>query len=215
MTSLLKVAPWVVLGVIQVSGLRAQAPAREEVVERVGTAVITKAPGGSVAIARGFGAVSSNSSLSLEWTMVNDSTLGLIFDGPVRASGTYTDPWFRFNVDVRVRALTGVQAFEVRVLTFNVWGEFTGILSFTQLEDLKVGQKKNFGRLWGIYGESVLREHFSSIAYVARVRTADGRTVAADPTPALKAAQRIQSNITLQDLLPKAEPVPLTPAKPT
>ena len=62
--------------------------------------------------------------------------------------------------------------------------------------------------MWGIYGESQLRGHFTSIAYIARVRLADGRTIEADPTPALKAAQAVQAAITLQDLLPRSEPIP-------
>jgi len=185
------------------------------VVDHVGTAIITKASGGSVRIQRGLGAVSNRSTLELEWIMVTDSTLGVIFHGPVGAKGIYENPWYRYQSNMRMMALVSVQAFEVRILTFDVWHQFTGTLSFSQLEDLASGQQKDFDRVWGIYGESQLRDHFITVAYVAKVRLVDGRTIIADPAPALKAAQAIQASITIQDLEPKPEPVPLQGAKPT
>jgi hypothetical protein len=145
--------------------------------------------------------------------MVADSSLGLVFDGPVGAHGVYDAPWFRYQANMRMRALKPVAAFEVRILNFDIWHQFTGALSFSQLEDLNAGQQKSFERVWGIYGESQLRDHFVSVAYVARVRYADGTTIVADATPALKAAQAIQSSITLQDLEPKPEPIPLSDGK--
>jgi len=184
------------------------APSRYELPDQVGTARIRLQSGGEVKIYRGLGAVSNRSSLELEWITVTDSTMGLVFDGPIGAKGIHDDPWYRYNVDVKIVALKPIAAFEVRVLTFDVWRQFTATLSFSQLEDLKVGQKKSFDRLWGIYGESQLRDHFTSIAYVARVRFMDGTTIVADPTPALKAAQAIQGSLTLQDLEPKPEPIP-------
>lgn len=175
--------------------------------EQIGTASIHQFSGGSVGIARGFGFVSGKSSLDLEWIVVTDTTLGIVLDGAVGARGVL-DTWFRYAVDINILAHTSVVAFEARVITFNIWREFTGTLSFTQLEDLKPSQRKSFSRVWGIYGESQLRGHFTSIAYIARVRLADGRTIEADPTPALKAAQAVQAAITLQDLLPRSEPIP-------
>ncbi len=94
------------------------------------------------------------------------------------------------------------------MLTFNIWGEFTDVLSFTQLEDMEVGQRKDFKRVWGLYGEGRLREHVTSIAYVARVRLATGETLVADPGPILELAQEIQSDITIEDLEPEPEPLP-------
>lgn len=199
---------FVVATLISVTIAPSWAAAQYQIPERIGTAWLDQYSGGDVRISRGLGAVSGRSSLELEWIVVTDSTLGVVFDGPVGAKGTYDKPWFRYGVDVRITALDSVVAFEARVITFNVWGEFTGTLSFTQLEDFKAGQRKSFDRVWGIYGESQLRQHFTSIAYIARVRFADGRTVEADPTPALTAAKAIQGSITLQDLLPRAEPIP-------
>lgn len=188
--------------------LNAQVSWQSETVASVGTAVVTRMSGGPVKIARGLGAVSNRSSLELEWIMVTDSTLGIVFDGPVGAKGIFDAPWYRYAADMKMRALAPVAAFEVRILTFDIWGQHTETLSFTQLEDMTAGQSKSFDRVWGIYGESRLRSHLTSIAYIASVRLADGRTIKADPSPVLRAAQAIQGSITLQDLEPKAEPVP-------
>src|SRR5438876_3018514 len=187
----------------EVSGTR-----EVSVLFRLGTAVVTKTSGGPVKIPHGLGVVSNRSSLNLDWIVVTDSSLSLVFDSPVGAQGIYDDPWYRYHSNMHVKALAPVAAFEVRMLTFDVWGEFTGTLSFTQLEDLSSGQSKDFDRVWGIYGESQLRSHFTTVAYVARVRLQDGRTIVADPTSALRAAQAIQANITIQDLTPKPEPIP-------
>ena len=137
--------------------------------DRIGSAFANLAYGGSVRIARGMGGVSARSSLQLEWFVVTDSTLSVMFDNAVGAKGDEEDGWYRYQVDMHMRALAPVSAFEVRILTFNVWRQFTGTLSFTQLEDLEVGQNKTFERVWGYHGESQLRGHRTSIAYVARV----------------------------------------------
>jgi hypothetical protein len=182
------------------------------VIDQVGSAVVLQANGGSVAIPYGFGAVSSKSSLELQWVMVVDSSLGLVFEGPVGAEGVYDKPYYRYSVNMKMKALKPVTAFEVRILAFSVWKDFEVLLAFSQLEDLAAGQQKSFKRLWGYYGESQLRDHYVSVAYVARVRLADGSTIIADTAPVLKAAQAIQSSVTIQDLTPKPEPIPsLTP----
>ncbi len=194
----------------------AQAQSRKDgptVVEKLGSATLTKASGGPVQILRGFSTVSAKSSLQLEWFMVADSTLGIVFDQPVGVAGFFDDPWFRYASDMKMKALVPVKAFEVRILTFNVWREFTGTLSFTQLEDLSAGQRKSFDRVWGIFGESQLRAHFTSIAYVASVMLENGKVISADPALALQAAKSIQSSVTLQDLQPKPEPIPMSARK--
>ena len=212
---LAKLGSPIITGVLLLGSSQVHAQAAKDViiVQTNGTAITTQASGGSVKIPHGMGAVSNRSSLELQWIMVTDSSLGLIFDGPVGASGVFDDPWYRYSADMRMKAVRPITAFEVRILTFDIWHQFTGTLSFSQLEDLAANQQKNFGRVWGIYGESQLRDHFISVAYVAKVRYPDGRTVIADPTPALKAAQAIQGSVTLQDLEPKPEPVPLTGKK--
>ena len=180
----------------------------QEVVDRIGSAVATVASGGSVGIGRGMRTISGRSSLELEWFMVNDSSLSLVFDEPVGAKGKWDDGSYTYQVDMHMRALALVRAFEVRIVTFNVWRQFTGTLSFTQLEDLESGQDKSFERQWGYHVESRLRGHRTSIAYVARVMLENGEIVVADPELVLKMATEIQESVTLQDLEPEVEPLP-------
>jgi hypothetical protein len=181
----------------------------QDVVARVGSAVITRTSGGSVKVGSGAHSVGDRSTLELDWIMIADSTLGLVFEEPVGVFGaTANGSWYRLGADLRMRALAPVTAFEVRILTFNVWREFTGTLSFTQLEDLEPQQKKAFERFWGVYTEEAIREHQISVAYVARVRFDDGTVREADLEPVLEAARAIQGSITADDLEPAAEPYP-------
>ena len=180
----------------------------QEVVDRIGSAVATVASGGSVGIGRGMRTISGRSSLELEWFMVNDSSLSLVFDEPVGAKGKWDDGSYTYQVDMHMLALAPIKAFEVRIVTFNVWRQFTGTLSFTQLEDLEPGQDKSFDRNWGYHVESRLRGHRTSIAYVARVMLQNGEIVVADPELVLKLATEIQESVTLQDLEPEVEPLP-------
>jgi len=195
-----------ILALSQAAPLVSQQP---QVVDRVGSAVILKYSGGPVAFMQGLRVVSRQSSLQLEWYVVIDSSLGIVLDGPVGAAAWYDNPWHRYSVDAHILALDSIAAFEVRVMTFSVWRDFTGTLTFTQLEDLRPGQRKNFnGLVYGLYGESQLRAHTTSIAYIARVRHSNGRTVMASTDAVLRIARQLQAAITEQDLSPKPEPIP-------
>ena len=143
--------------------------------------------------------------------MVSDSSMSIVFKEPVGAKGDEDDGWYSYQVDMNMLALAPVKAFEVRVVTFNVWRQFTGTLSFTQLEDLESGQDKTFERRWGYLAENQLRGHRTSIAYVARVMLQNGEIVVADPELVLKLATGIQESVTLQDLEPEVEPLPSFP----
>ena len=199
-----------VLGTLVVSSQNTES---QEVVDRIGSAVATVASGGSVGISRGMRTVSGASSLELEWFMVNDSSLSIVFSAPVGAKGDEDNGVYRYQVDMHMLALAPVKAFEVRIVTFNVWRQFTGTLSFTQLEDLRSGQSKKFERRWGYHVQSQLRGHRTSIAYVARVMLQSGEIVIADPELVLKLAKEIQESVTLQDLEPEVEPTPLRTAE--
>jgi hypothetical protein len=177
----------------------AQKRAVPSVAERIGTASIFVDDGPSVFY--GFSS-NGNSSLTYDWVVVVDSSLGLIFDRPagVQAWGTPANPQIRLDVDVR--AIKPVAAYEIRVLTFDVWRRHTGTLIYARFQDIKPGEKKGVKRTWGGYTEAEARLQLTSILYVAKVRYQDGRTVVADASPVLRAAQTISASITLQDLEP-------------
>jgi hypothetical protein len=200
------------VGMVPVACLFAAVPApvcTQEVIARVGTAVVTRTSGGPIKVGTGPQSLGGRSTLELDWIMIADSTLGLVFDEPAGAFGSpATGSWFRLGADLRLRSLKPVTAFEIRILTFNVWREFTGTLSFTQLEDFKPLQKKRFERFWGVYTEEAIREHQISVAYVARVRLEDGTVIAADLEPVLETARAIQGSFTTGDLEPTIQSFP-------
>jgi hypothetical protein len=51
--------------------------------------------------------------------------------------------------------------------------------------------------------ENEMSEHYASIAYIARVRTADGRVIEADPAAAVAEARKFSKKFTPLDLEPK------------
>jgi hypothetical protein len=142
------------------------------------------------------------SSLTYDWVVVVDSSLGLIFDGPAgaRASGSPINPELKIKADVR--ALAPIAAYEIRVVTFDIWRRHTATLIYSRLQDIKQGEKKGLKRTWSGFAPSEARLQLTSIAYVSKVRYQDGRTVVADPAPVIRAAQAISASITVQDLEP-------------
>jgi hypothetical protein len=151
------------------------------------------------------------STLTYDWVVVNDSSLGVVFDGPAgaRASGNPSAP--EIKIDGDIRALAPIAAYEIRLITFDVWRRHTATLVHSRLQDLKPGDKKGVKRTWGGFEAPEVRLQLTSIAYVSKVRYQDGRTVFADPAPVLRAAQVVSASITLQDLEPTPKATELPP----
>jgi hypothetical protein len=180
--------------------------------ERIGTATIlvTKGPRLAADLPTNLA-----STLTYDWVIVNDSSLGLVFDGPAgaRAAGTPDVPEMKINADVR--ALVPVAAYEIRVVTFDVWRRHTATLVYSRLQDIKAGEKKGVKRAWSGFQSRDVRLQLTSIVYIAKVRYQDGKTVVADTTPVLRAAQVISAAITAQDLEPTKEVTELAPTSET
>lgn len=181
------------------SALAAQKAPATRVAERVGNASIVV--GSGPALTLDFDG-NMGSSLTYDWVIVVDSTLGLIFEGPAgaRASGSPVNPELRIDADVR--ALAPIAAYEIRIVTFDVWRRHTATLIYSRLQDIKAGDKKVLKRTWRGFAPSESRLHLTSIAYVSKVRYQDGRTVVADPAPVIRAARVISASISAQDLEP-------------
>lgn len=180
----------------------AQAPSAPRIAERVGSAFIVV--GSGPALTFDFKG-NTGSSLTYEWIVVIDSSLGLVFEGPAgaRSSGSPANP--EIKIDADVRALVPIAAYEIRVVMFDVWRRHTATLSYSRLQDIKVGDKKALKRTWSGFTPSESRIQLTSIAYISKVRYQDGRTVVADPTSAIRAAQAISASITGQDLEPTSK----------
>lgn len=188
----------------------AQKTSGAHVAERVGTALIVVSSGPQVTL--DFDG-NEDSSLPYDWVVLADSSLGLVFEGPTgaRASGSPTNP--EIKLDANIRALVPISAYEIRVVTFDVWRRHTGTLVYSRLQDMRAGEKKGVYRKWGGFAPSEARLQLTSIVYVSRVRYEDGRTVIADPTAVVRAAQVIKASITAQDLEPTSKGIDQTPSK--
>ena len=172
---------------------------------------------GSATVFRSFGPYLENSGkrsamgsyaiepLRYEWIMVQDSTLGLVYE---EASGvkTFTSEgrWY-WDGDLDLIAVRPIRAFEVRFMTFNIWREFSVTLKADYIKDIEAGKKVDFGPGWSRYaGDPEM--HKVSICYIYRVLYPDGTVVVADLEPVLQIAKTIDESVTYQDLTPEPDP---------
>lgn len=109
------------------------------------------------------------------WILVQDSTARVVFASP----GGVKAGFDRYEADLRLRALDGITAVEVRSLVFDVWGEPVGYLAVTILDERGAGEDWELHPRWA---ESIapapgLR---TSVAWVHRVMLEDESILEAD-----------------------------------
>lgn len=77
--------------------------------------------------------------------------------------------------------LIPIQAFEVRFILYDLWGEHLQTLSLTQVQDLKdsVSFDLSIGGQWRTWEQDVTKFGLS-VGYIARVMTKDGKVWTAD-----------------------------------
>jgi len=176
--------------------------------------LVTRESGGTMTVPLGFGiALNKNSTLERERVGVRHSGFPAEIVGAPSITCAYAsgDKYsrgeyvYRGPVDVLVRE--PLAAIEVRVLLFDVWGEHAETLRAVEVADIPAGTStfKDWG--WREWSENECSEQWASITYVARVRTKDGRVIAADPGPVLTEARRFSRKMTAEAL----EPKPLQP----
>jgi hypothetical protein len=167
---------------------------------RPNTTAFTRAPGGSVTTTLGYGIkLNPNSSLQREWITGHDSLAPVDLSGTVgvntvyKPSQGYSSGEYRYEASVPLVVREDISAFEVRVVLFDVWGAFTKTLSYTEIEDVPKGTTKIFTPSWRVYDENEVSEHYASIAYVALVRTKQGRVFEADFQPIVTEAKKLSA----------------------
>ncbi len=130
--------------------------------------------GGSVEVKSEYTTFANRgSSLRRTWVTVNDS------NSPVKLAkaginADYSDN-FRFTPSGLANMRKDVVAFEVRFLLYDMFGNHMKTLSSTEVEDAESGNLFNLGsgewRAW----RNDATEFLLSVAYVAQVRTGDGK----------------------------------------
>lgn len=168
--------------------------------------------GGSVQTNLGYGIVlNPSSSLKRVWITATDSTFPARLIGTAgirtayeqeRYSGSY-----EYRATVEVEPHESLSAIEVRFPLFDVWGRFDKTLAMTEVADLTPGQTYSFTPRWNVLSENEASEYWASMAFIARVRTSDGRVIEFPLERILEEARDFSASVTLQDLsLEEASP---------
>jgi hypothetical protein len=184
------------------------AHAQQQAQQAASAARVTRVTTGPIKTDLGYDIVlNKNSSLRREGIVVHTSLPAALADS-VGVFTTYAEREYHYNAVLPVTVKEALSAVEIRVLVFNVFGDLVRSLSDTEIEDVPAGETRKFQPTWNIFNENEAAEHYASIAYIARVRTAAGRVLTADPAPVLAEARRFSAKLTAADLEPKPTPRP-------
>jgi len=153
--------------------------------------------------------INLDSSLRIDWWTVLDDTLPMRFSGPcgVRVNNHSDDYPLVLAYHATTRIVchdVPVTSFEVRYMTFNVWGEHVRTLVACEIFDFDAGERGEWQHKWGLFSENEADELCASLSFVSRVRLASGVVMNADLSFALREAQRISEKVTADDLEQKA-----------
>lgn len=166
---------------------------------------ITKASGGTMKTELGYGLhINKKSTLHREWITIHDRSLPLTIENTIGIKGTFEVKKYAssafYETKYKVTATEDISAFEVRFLTFDVWGDHVRTLASTEIVDLNKGANSEFTGKWRELSESRLAEFYASIAYVAQIRTKSGKVLKCDTSIILKEAQKFSTKFTAEDL---------------
>lgn len=172
---------------------------------------------GAMRMDLGFGIVVNRHSTLDRRCYVIRENLPLEFLGTPRLEAVYeqgsrsTRGEFQYRTSAALISLTSerITAFEARFLVFDVFGRWVKTLSATEIADM--GGAETFSRTWRwtIYSENEAMQHFASIAFVSKVRTADGKVHRFDSKAVAQAIRELGHEIAEDDLEPTPESGPI------
>jgi hypothetical protein len=163
--------------------------------------------GGSVVTSLGYDIrVNDGSSLRRAWVVLNEAGAPARLDG-VGVSTAYGDRAYRYVGAGRLVSSEPLTAVEVRILLFDVFGNHMKTLSGTQVTDLAAGASLEGTELgqWRAF-ENEVSELLTSVAFVAHVRTSDGRVWRHDAQAIRTQLDQIQLRVSEGDLSPSSNP---------
>lgn len=165
----------------------------------------TKVDGGSIQTPLEFGILlNRESTLRREWVAIHDDELPVDLEGTPGVLTAYRRDSYRYESSVTIKVTEPVVAVEVRFILFDVWGERTRVLSFSDVRDFAVGVHET-DVSWDLFSEKEASEHYASIAYVATVRTKTGDVYRADSEDVISVAREYMEAFT-DDLLEEEPP---------
>ncbi|WP_144289950.1 hypothetical protein [Ideonella sp. A 288] len=146
------------------------------------------------------------STLKREWFVLNDPSAPLKIKGDAgvliqyRSGGASRSGQFQYMASTEVIPSEPISAYELRMHVFDVFGRHVKTLSTVDIGDTQ--QTKVDNSVWRILSENEASEAFSSLIYVAQVRTAAGRVYSVDRSAVFEHLRRISSRITEAELEP-------------
>jgi hypothetical protein len=166
---------------------------------------VTATPGGTMRTSLGRGIVlNKESSLERVWICVQDPAMPVEFKNPVGIKTIYTLRGevgaYEYSSVVHLTAREPVSVVEVRFLLFDIWGQKTKSLVLTEITDLMPGITKELNAKWGVPSETEAAQYYASIAYISRVRTKDGRVLAANSEFVVEQARNFSAQFKEVDL---------------
>ena len=171
---------------------------------------VRKADGGTIKTDLGYGIIlNENSTLRRQFVAVLDD-LPIEFVGvpgvrTIYEKGTrYRSGDYKYASGTTIVVTHGpsATAFEVRFATYDVFGNRVETLSATEIEDISVGRQRTYDWKWRLYNENDASRYFASLAWVARVRTSDGKVHFANHENILDVMRQFSADATEADLDP-------------
>lgn len=160
---------------------------------------VSSGKAGPMQIDIGYGIiVNQGSTLEREWMIVNDDRLPVSLNA-VSPTTRLNDRNWVYDVSYELDVSEDIQAFEVRFIPFNIWGEKDRSLSATDISDRSPGKHTVSGS-WRILSENDAIEHYAMLGYIAQVKLRSGAIRHADPDAIVRAAQSFSSEFTAGDL---------------
>lgn len=165
--------------------------------------VVNEVPGGPMKTDLGYGiSVNKYSSMNRRWLIVNSGGCPAVLSN-AGVQTKYVDNGYEFKGDGSLKSSAALQAFEVRFILYDVWGDYMKTLSGTQVQDIPENTEFDLSLSGSWYArETEVSEFALSVAYIARVRTADGKLWTADPKRVIESLLNSSVPIKLDEMNP-------------
>lgn len=152
--------------------------------------------------------VNKSSTLQREWIVVVDPTMPATFEAAQGVRTTYestrTGGNFKYLADVYVTPKQPLAAIEIRFLLLDVWGDVIRLLSLSDVGDTQTTPVLYNGA-WTLSSENEASRFLTSVGYIARARTKDGKVHEANPQAILGEARKIAKSLSVDDLQPRTD----------
>ena len=113
---------------------------------------------------------------------------------------SYADRGFQYKGRTTFQTQNPVSAVEIRYIVYDVFGDHLRNLSNTEAQDFAAGDHVVEGT-WNVLRENDVGEHLTTVAYVAKVRLADGKvwTFQLEPLVAALRSLNLEQKMEVED----------------